>query len=187
MRDAIRREIESVEPADLSEVDDRADALAWIASGAPLWRLQKPAVPPKHLVSYFVVIDGGRTLLVDHKNAQLWLPPGGHVEPDEHPRQTVAREIKEELGFASPHPIGPPVMVTCDTTVGLTAGHIDVGLWYIVRASEGIRHDEGEFHGVHWFDLTDIPTERCHPNVRRFVTRLRPNAAMQRTAGRSDV
>jgi hypothetical protein len=27
--------------------------------------------PPKHLVSYFAVVDGQHLLLVDHKNAQL--------------------------------------------------------------------------------------------------------------------
>jgi len=173
MRDAILQEIESVEAADPLEMDHRSDALAWIASGAPFCRIEKPAVPPKHLVAYFAVVDADRILLVDHKNAQMWLPPGGHVEPNEHPRQTVAREIQEELGFASPHRIGAPIMITCDTTVGLTAGHIDVCLWYLVRASERIRHDEGEFHGVRWFDFSAIPTERCHPGIRRFVSKLK--------------
>jgi 8-oxo-dGTP diphosphatase len=173
MRNAIRREIESVKPCDAVEVGHRGDALAWIASGAPLWRIEKPAVPPKHLVSYFAVVDGDRILLVDYKNAQMWLPTGGHVEPDEHPRQTVAREIHEELGFAIPHEVGPPIMITCDTTVGLSAAHTDVCLWYLVRASQRIRHDEKEFHRVQWFDFADIPVERCHQNIRCFVAKLR--------------
>ena len=43
----------------------------------------KPDVPPKHLVSYFALVDErrGKLLLVDHKLAGLWLPSGGHVEP----------------------------------------------------------------------------------------------------------
>ena len=45
------------------------------------------------------VTDGG-VLLVNHINAGLWLPPGGHVEPDEHPAQTASREALEELGIA---------------------------------------------------------------------------------------
>jgi len=44
MRAAIFQEIESVEAADALEVEHRADALAWIASGVPLWRIEKPAV-----------------------------------------------------------------------------------------------------------------------------------------------
>ncbi|MEU4312510.1 NUDIX domain-containing protein [Nocardia sp. NPDC024068] len=31
--------------------------------------------------------------------AGLWLPPGGHVEPDEHPARTACREVAEELGI----------------------------------------------------------------------------------------
>jgi 8-oxo-dGTP pyrophosphatase MutT (NUDIX family) len=41
----------------------------------------------------------GRILLVDHVNAGLWLPPGGHVEVDEDPGLTARREIQEELGL----------------------------------------------------------------------------------------
>ena len=50
-----------------------------------LWMV-KPATPPKHLVSYVVPTDPetGDILLVDHRNAQLWIPPGGHVDPGEH-------------------------------------------------------------------------------------------------------
>lgn len=39
-------------------------------------------------MSYFLVASDTQVLLVDHKNAQLWLPTGGHVEPGEHPRDT---------------------------------------------------------------------------------------------------
>ena len=46
------------------------------------------------------IVDGDHVLLVDHRMAQLWLPNGGHVEPGEHPRDTVVRELKEEIGLA---------------------------------------------------------------------------------------
>src|SRR5690242_20546184 len=39
-------------------------------------------------------------------------------------------------GAAIPNgPVGPPLMLTCTTTVGLTAGHRDVSLWYVIEAS----------------------------------------------------
>jgi 8-oxo-dGTP diphosphatase len=147
---AIRNEFAAIQPMDAVEREHLADALAWVDSGAGLFRLAKPATPPKHLVSYFAVIDAERILLVDHRNAQLWLPAGGHVKPGEHPRATVVRELEEELGIVPAHAIGPPLMVTCTTTVGLTAGHIDVSLWYIVRSShtQPIQFDESEFQSV---------------------------------------
>lgn len=74
-RAAIRRDVASIQPYDEQEEIHRAEVLAWIDSGAPLFRTAKPATPPKHLVSYFPVVDGRDILLVDHKAAQLWLPP----------------------------------------------------------------------------------------------------------------
>ena len=175
LRASIRAELEAIEPLDALESEHLADALAWVDSGAELCRLTKPATPPKHLVSYFAVVDEGHMLLVDHKDARLWLPTGGHVEPGEHPRQTVLRELKEELGISPAQAVAAPLMVTCTTTVGLSAGHTDVSLWYVVGAGRGqpMTFDEQEFHGVRWFRYEDIPFERTVPHMHRFVRKLR--------------
>jgi len=49
----------------------------------------------------FLLIDPifKHILLVDLIKAGLWLPAGGHVEQNEHPMETVKREVKEELGI----------------------------------------------------------------------------------------
>jgi 8-oxo-dGTP diphosphatase len=177
MRQQIFSEIESIVPLDALEASHQADAMAWAASGTELCRLTKPAIPPKHLVSYFAVIHERSILLVDHKNAQLWLPSGGHVEPGEHPRETVTRELLEELGFEASHAIGLPLMITATETVGLTSGHIDVSLWYLVRAerAQTIKYDEAEFNGVRWFDFSELPFERSDPHMRRFIEKVKSN------------
>lgn len=174
MRSLIRAEVAAIDPLDEIEREHIADALAWIDSGAQLCRVEKPATPPKHLVSYFAVVDGDNLLLVDHKNARLWLPTGGHVEPGEHPRATVAREILEELGIELEHELEPPLMVTCSVTVGLTAGHTDVSLWYVVRGGrqQPIRFDSGEFNSVQWFAFDDAPVSRSDPHLARFLKKL---------------
>ena len=173
-RQHIRAEIASIAPMDPLEAQHRADALAWVDSGAELIRQVKPATPPKHLVSYFAVVDGPHILLVDHKNAQLWLPAGGHVEPGEHPRETVTRELQEELGFSATHDISPPLMITCTDTVGLTAGHTDVSLWYVIYASQAqaIDFDTDEFIAVKWYAFADIPFNHSDPHMARFVKKL---------------
>jgi 8-oxo-dGTP diphosphatase len=174
LRTSIRDEFAGISPVDAEERGHLADAVAWIDAGAELSRRAKPATPPKHLVAYFAVVDAGHMLLVDHKAAQLWLPPGGHVEPGEHPRTTVIRELKEELGIAARHAIAPPLMVSCATTVGLTAGHIDVSLWYVVYAdhTQSMTFDHNEFHDIRWFSLTKAPLERSDPNLGRFIKKL---------------
>jgi len=182
MRAAIRSELESINPLDALELKHRSEALAWVDSGAPLFRTAKPATPPQHLVSYFAVVDDESILLVDHKNAQLWLPPGGHVEVGEHPRDTVVREIREELGFAPTHEIAPPLMVTCTTTVGLTSGHTDVSLWYVVNAtrSQALTYDPQEFDGIKWFRFSEAPLDRSDPHLERFIQKLRSNGSLER-------
>jgi 8-oxo-dGTP pyrophosphatase MutT (NUDIX family) len=103
-----------IDPFDAIEAEHRRRVLDWIDSGAPLHRVRKPDHPPQHLVAYFVVTDPatGTVLLVDHINAGLWLPPDGHVEPDEHPAETASREAREELGMVGADVDERPVFVT---------------------------------------------------------------------------
>ena len=54
------------------------------------------------VVAAAVVFREGRVLLTQRKQgshlAGAWEFPGGKVEPDEDPRDTVVRELREELG-----------------------------------------------------------------------------------------
>jgi 8-oxo-dGTP diphosphatase len=176
MRDRIGEIITAIEPLDELEQEHRDATIEWIRSGAPIFRTMKPDVPPKHLVSYFSLVDvqRGKMLLVDHKLAGLWLPSGGHVESDEDPRATVIRELSEELklaaGFIQPNPLFITV-----TRVGGDGGHTDVSLWYLLRgdSTRAIEFDRGEFHDVRWFGFDEIPFERSDPHMRRFVEKLR--------------
>ena len=174
MRSELRAEITAIDPLDELEREHIAEVLAWIDSGAELCRTSKPATPPKHLVSYFVLVDSENVLLVDHKNAQLWLPTGGHVEPGEHPRATVARELREELGIELEHPLEAPVLVTCCTTVGLTAGHTDVSLWYVVNEDRRreLHWDMEEFNSVKWFAFAEAPVSCSDPHLGLFLKKL---------------
>ena len=54
---------------------------------------------PRHFTATGFVVNGDATLLHWHHRVQAWLPPGGHVEPDEDPVQAVLREVKEETGL----------------------------------------------------------------------------------------
>jgi 8-oxo-dGTP diphosphatase len=177
MRDKIVKAVAAIEPVDQLEREHRDSTIEWIRSGAPIFRTQKPDVPPKHLVSYFALVDEQRrkVLLVDHKLAGLWLPSGGHVEPGEDPRATVIRELAEELNLAAEFIYPDPLFITVTRTVGGDGGHTDVSLWYLLRGdiSRAIEFDRGEFHGVRWFGFDEIPFERSDPHMRRFVAKVR--------------
>ncbi len=44
----------------------------------------------------FIVDSKKRTLLLWHRRLNRWMPPGGHVDPDETPEDAAKRECKEE-------------------------------------------------------------------------------------------
>ena len=189
----LARVVEGISPFDQLEQEHRADTLRWIGSDAPLYRIRKHAVPDKHLVVYFVVVDAaaGSVLLVDHRNAGLWLPTGGHVEPDEDPRVAVTRELFEELGIAAELVTGlssNPLFVTQTQTVGVDAGHVDVSLWYVVAAATSIRlqPDASEFHAVRWWTFDDVAgadPDDLDPYLPRFMAKLRRDLNRVRGSG----
>ncbi|MEM9400136.1 MAG: NUDIX hydrolase [Verrucomicrobiota bacterium] len=174
LREKIRQEVESIDPFDDLERDTQKDVLAWIDSEVELCRIEKPATPDKHLVSYFVLVDGEHLLLVDHKMAQLWLPTGGHVEPNEHPRQTVLREAGEELSIQAEFLFEGPLFITSTVTVGRTAGHTDISLWYVLKGGRNldINSDRSEFQSICWFKKDRVPLDRTDPHIDRFISKL---------------
>lgn len=176
MRSTLAALIRTIQPLDALEQEHIQTTLAWIASGASLFRVAKPATPPQHLVSYFVLVDPtqGKLLLVDHKIAGLWLPGGGHVEPDEHPQATVLREADEELSIHAEFLWDEPLFLTVTETVGATAGHTDVSLWYVLQgdSTQPLHFDKNEFHAVRWFAFDALPFERTDPHLARFMVKL---------------
>ena len=167
----------AIKPFDKLEQQHVDETLMWIESGAQIFRIKKPDIPNKHLVSYFVLFDeaASKILLVDHKKAQLWLPAGGHVDINEDPKNTVKRECLEELGVPAEFWRDDPIFVTSTKTVGLTAGHTDVSLWYVLKGSENMHYtfEEREFNAIKWFSFDDIPYENSDPHLKRFMTKLK--------------
>lgn len=174
--------VRTIVPYDSLERDHIADVLQWIESGSPIYRVAKPDTPPKHLVSYFVMVDPDHNsvLLTDHVKAQLWLPAGGHVDVNEDPKQTVIREIQEELSTEATflRNYDKPFFVTVTDTVGLTAGHTDVSLWYLVRGNvhTHVHFDRREFNDVQWFTFDEILESSIvifDPHLHRFTRKLK--------------
>ncbi len=64
----------------------------------------------RHFTASAYVVSGGRTLLHWHRKLGMWLPPGGHCEPNEDPVQAALREAWEESGLAV-EVIAPPELL----------------------------------------------------------------------------
>lgn len=180
-RQLIRDDIAVITPFDDIEREQIADTLSWIDSGTNIFRIEAPDKPLKHLVAYFVLIDPEHSsvLLGDHIKAQLWLPSGGHVELNELPVDTVRREIVEELYML---PVflrnnKQPFFLTQTQTVGLTPGHTDVSMWYLLRGDvhAELNFDRTAYTDMNWFGIQEILDS--HPSIfdahmHRFTRKL---------------
>jgi 8-oxo-dGTP diphosphatase len=181
--------IEAIVPYDDKEAAARQKSINWIKSDAPLYRIQKPAVPPMHLVSYFAIFDPetNKMLLQDHLLAHVWLPAGGHVDPDEDPVETVRRECKEELGIEAVF-LGEPVphFITATVTNGQKE-HTDVSLWYVLQASEStpLTIEADRFADVRWWDVDEIlatPIDQFDQEIHHFLAKIKQSKLLERAA-----
>ncbi len=105
----------------------------------------------RHFTATGFVVREGRTLLHWHKRLQQWMPPGGHIEPDEDPVAAVLREIREEAGLAAEviplaprMPIDYPGQLPAPYTILLEHSpepgrpHQHIDLIYFCRSVDGI-------------------------------------------------
>ncbi|MEI7653487.1 MAG: NUDIX domain-containing protein [bacterium] len=190
VKNKIRGLVNSIIPYDQLEKDHIRDIDDWISSGVPIFRIKKDAIPPKHLVSYALVIDPDheKVLLFDHKKAKRMLPSGGHIEMNEMPLAAAKRELKEELGLSleaySPDGIQTevPFFVTVTQTVGISEPHTDVSLWYLFTedSTKSFQSDgtesSVEFDGFHWLGFDEImstPIEQFDLHMHRLIMKIR--------------
>ncbi len=139
----------------------------------------------RHFVATVYVVNDGATALHYHDRLGLWLPPGGHIERDELPSTTAAREVREELGLevdllapsggfdtgtvrSLPRPqhfLLEDIHDNADGTVGHQ--HVDF-VYYGTVASRQIRPGDGEQDADDWRWLTadDVDSRRdLEPDV----------------------
>ncbi len=113
----------------------------------------------RHFTVTGFVVDGDATLLHWHRKVQMWLPPGGHIDPNEDPVQAVLREVLEETGItakvipgiepytfdepplqlANPHQLPPPLTILVEDIPARPdeAAHEHIDMIYAVRAVPG--------------------------------------------------
>lgn len=165
---------------DEHEDTDLRSTLTWLDSTDDVFRRVKPDIPAWHLVSYVVPVDPDRgcLLLGDHNNAGLWLPPGGHVEVDEHLADRARREAAEELGIDRSGRLSErPLFLSVTETVGIDSGHTDVSLWFVLslERDEPVSFDRREFRAMRWWSADEISaadTAHFDAALGRFLRKL---------------
>jgi 8-oxo-dGTP pyrophosphatase MutT (NUDIX family) len=96
--DSLRLELARYRPDEDRAPLDRIDALIDELGVAAL---DRSTFLPGHLTASGFVLSPNRskTLLIFHRKLQLWLQPGGHIEPEDVSLEAACRrEIEEETG-----------------------------------------------------------------------------------------
>jgi ADP-ribose pyrophosphatase YjhB (NUDIX family) len=117
--------------------------------------------------SYAVIIDDGRILLAriasGYPNEGHWTLPGGGVDTDEHPKDTLVREVHEETGLT----LDSFVLAGVDSEeLGELAGRpVTHAVRFIYRCEASgeltVIEENGSTDAAAWFpleDLDDLPT-----------------------------
>lgn len=144
-----------------------------------------PSVPPvtrDFCVAVFVVHDG-RILLHWHRKLGRWLPPGGHIEPNELPDEAAIRETFEETGVRAklwgestiavagpglPLPLCRPAGIQLED---IDPGHQHIDLVYFATGAPADPRDEVGWYGPEEWPALDL-TEEILAWCRAALTRL---------------
>jgi 8-oxo-dGTP pyrophosphatase MutT (NUDIX family) len=117
--------------------------------------------PTSHLCAFFlpVHIPSKSMFLVHHKKANLWISPGGHIEPNEKPEETIRREYIEELSYElKEERIELFDISVFDVSESITPCKFHYDFWFAVYMKKQIpfRYDLREFYSAKWIDFKDV-------------------------------
>lgn len=174
VRNSYISDISSIVPFDELERSDIKTSLEWIKSTQ---NLHKPHNMESHLGVLFMVLtpDFNSTFLINHRKAQLWIPPGGHVDVGLSLQDAVIDECQQELYLKPKFLIDKPFFLTRTLTTGLNSGHIDVTSWFLVEGDrrENYQVQSKEASEGKWFEIDKIINDPTHFYLSRVLKKIK--------------
>lgn len=119
------------------------------------------------------IIDKGQVLLIYHRKLKKWLPPGGHLDPNETPPEAARREVREETGLeiefiqdehiwidrSNAKSFERPFLCLLEEIPahGDHPAHQHMDLVYLARPVGGQEtHNAEETEAIRWFSLEEL-------------------------------
>jgi 8-oxo-dGTP pyrophosphatase MutT (NUDIX family) len=128
-----------------------------------------PDEPARHFTATAFVVQGDATLLHWHRRLQQWMPPGGHIEPNEDPIEAVLREVREETGlvceivstspyhpFSYPDQLPAPYTILVEDIPGPGEPHKHIDLIYFVRPLADATHASVDDPTLRWVTEAEL-------------------------------
>lgn len=170
-----RAAIGDYQPSDARELGFRQRMLELLALPAPTSRQQ---FVPGHLTASAFVLSPERdaVLLILHKKLQLWLQPGGHIEPNDASLLAAARrEVAEEVGLVLPESVTGAVFDLDIHRIPARKDepaheHFDVRFCFHSPSLAFVTNDE--VVDARWAPLSEIDRVTSDESVLRVVRKL---------------
>lgn len=119
------------------------------------------------------IIEKQKVLLIFHKKYKKWLPPGGHLEPNEIPTEGAKREALEETGVEVELLSQENLWLNCHNAKSIERpylclleeiparldqpAHQHIDMIYVGRPKGGSEAvNERETDGLRWFTLAEV-------------------------------
>lgn len=130
-----------------------------------------------HLIVYFVPYNPltKQVYLVFDLKTGLWLFPGGHMHQGENPRDSLKREVQEELAFElSDERIHKPFLVTKTRSTQEKRGcvwHWDI--WYKVETDgQKFKPTDEEFRQTKWLTVAEAQKDVVDSSTLQALRRI---------------
>lgn len=139
------------------------------------------------------ILQDDKVLLIKHKKFGLWLPPGGHLEPDELPSNGALREAKEETGLEitliqqeniwfSPQPNGRSIerpylcLLENIPATPKEEAHQHIDFIFVGYPTGGsLVQNQDETDGIRWFAIDQINDLETFAEVKATIRYLIDN------------
>ena len=118
---------------------------------------------------YVADLDTKKLLMINHKKLKMWVPPGGHIEPNEIPDEAAKREVKEETGlevelrgekFPDQNGLIRPYGIQLNIIEKDKHEHLDIIYFALIPAfNVELVQNTVETDGIGWFTIDEIESE----------------------------
>jgi len=174
---SLRQLLDAHDPHDDRERGYLASMKTLLEAGDRAW--SRDHVTPGHFTASAFVLSPQRDalLLILHQKLELWLQPGGHVEPTDVSLEAAARrEAAEEVGLEALDLLHPGIFdvdVHAIPPFGDQPAHQHFDVRFLFGAARRDLRPASDAMDARWVPLDDVADAQSDESVMRALRRLR--------------